>query len=117
MGKVGCVEEACFPKWWGEWPETTQAQLFRIHAYPFTLGTVAGSSPGQGRPLRDCHQLEKAPCEQLFPSPGCEFICLSFTWQPQALSLDEAMEGFEEDPIDFNYPETAHMDKGLWLFI
>lgn len=51
------------------------------------------------------------------PSPGCEFIYLSFTWQPQALSLDEATEGFEEDPIDFNYPETAHRDKGLWLFI
>lgn len=102
---------------WGEWPETTQTQLSRIRTHPFTLGTVAGKSLGQGRPLRDCHQLEKAYHEQLFSSPGCEFICLSFTWQPHALSLDEAAEDLEEDPIDFNYPETAHRDKGLWLFI
>lgn len=91
--------------------------MFRIHTNPLTLGTVTRKSLGQGRPLRGCHQLENLSREQLFYPPGSEFICLSFTWQPQALSLDEATEGFKEDPIDFNYPETAHRDKGLWLFI
>lgn len=31
--------------------------------------------------------------------------------------LCTAKEVWEEDPIDFNYPQTAHRDKGLWLFM
>lgn len=47
VGKGGCLEEVCFPKWWGEWPETTQAQLFRLHALYFRDGGRKLSGPGK----------------------------------------------------------------------
>lgn len=42
---------------------------------------------------------------------------LSDTWQPSPEpARGGAKEICEEDPIDFNSPQTAHRDKGLWLF-
>ena len=42
---------------------------------------------------------------------GGESVCWTKTQQPRALSLEEAKEVCEEEPIDFNYPQTAHRDK------